>query len=431
MQTISNELLYKFYQNASSISIDSRRISKGCLFFALKGENFNGNAFAEDALKKGAYKVVVDEEEYVKDDNFLLVENGLKALQELAKYHRSQLQIPIIGITGSNGKTTTKELVTSVLKQHYKCYATVANYNNHIGVPMSILSIQKDDELAVIEMGANHQGEIKFLCNIAQPNYGLITNIGKSHLEGFGGFEGVIKGKSELYDFLRQNQGKVFINADDELLTKISKDLNTITYGTSDDYYCMGKLIQTHPTVKAEWKCGNNKGKVNAQLYGAYNFTNIMAALCIGNYFKVPTDKINQALENYQSKNNRSQLIINGAYKIYLDAYNANPSSMKYAIENFSENKGEEKWLILGDMFEVGPTSPKEHQNIIELIKSLNISNSCFIGENFYQWKSTYDEFIFFESISKAKSWFKKLDKNNKQFLIKGSRGVGLERLIA
>lgn len=430
MKTTSIAALYKVYKIHNKISTDSRNIEKGCIYFALKGDNFNGNKYAATALKNGAAKVIVDQKEYAENENCLLVEDGLIALQELAKHHRKQLTIPVLGITGSNGKTTTKELIAAVLQQKYNCFATKGNLNNHIGVPLSILSINDSHQNAIIEMGANHLGEIEFLSSIAQPNYGIITNIGKSHLEGFGGIEGVKKGKSELYQFIRSSNGEVFINGDDELLLELAEKIKKHTYGVSDDNYCNGSLTQSHPRIKANWHCEKNQGKIAAQLYGAYNFTNIMAAVCVGNYFKVSAKDIDHAINNYQSANNRSQYIEKEGYKIYLDAYNANPSSMKLAIENFAQNKGEEKWLILGDMFEVGSNSDKEHQSIIELIKALKIKNSIFVGENFYNWKETNADFTFFKDTAAAKEWFYKLDKRKKQFLIKGSRGVGLEKLL-
>jgi len=430
MKTISTAALYEVYKSNPNISIDSRKITDGCIYFALKGENFNGNKFAKEALDKGAAKVVVDQKEYVVNEHCLLVEDGLTALQALARHHRNQLSIPILGITGSNGKTTTKELVAAVLQQKYNCFATKGNLNNHIGVPLSILSIDHSHECAIIEMGANHQGEIDFLCSIAQPNYAIITNIGKSHLEGFGGVEGVKKGKSELYQFIRKVNGEVFINADDKLLMEMAKELKKYTYGKSKENFCSGFLTQTHPNIKAKWSCGKNNGNIAAQLYGGYNFTNIMAAVCVGSYFKVANNKIDYAINNYRSVNNRSQYIEKKDYKIYLDAYNANPSSMKLAIENFAENQGEEKWLILGDMFEVGERSHEEHQAIIKLVENLEIENSFFVGENFYKWNADYPHFTFFKDTTIAKEWFHKLNKSNKQFLMKGSRGIGLEKLI-
>ncbi|MEX2379520.1 MAG: UDP-N-acetylmuramoyl-tripeptide--D-alanyl-D-alanine ligase [Vicingaceae bacterium] len=430
MKNISIQELYKIYREHPVISKDSRKVENSCLYFALKGDKFDGNQFAKKALEKGAAYAIIDDESYAENEKYLIVEDSLIALQNLARYHRSQLNIPIIGITGSNGKTTTKELIQEVLKTKYNCFATAGNYNNHIGVPLSVLSITKDHEIAVIEMGANHQGEIDFLCSIAQPNYGLITNIGKAHLEGFGGIEGIKKGKSELYRYIQKQEGKVFINGDDAVLTELAKGIEQITFGRNENNDCRGEILNTQPNIIFKWSQNNQSEIAETQLYGSYNFYNMLAASCIGAYFKVPTKNIKAALESYQSQNNRSQFIHKEDCEIYLDAYNANPSSMKLALENFKSNNHHNQIVILGDMFELGEASRKEHQSILDLIKSLDFQTVCLVGNHFYAEKDSYPEFNFFKSTEDAKKWFDQKDISNAQILFKGSRGMAMERMI-
>lgn len=431
MKYTSLEELYKIYLKYPKISKDSREITSNCIYFALKGENFNGNKFASNALNSGAKYAVVDEAEFAKNEQYLLVENVLSTLQELAKYHRSQLAIPFIGITGSNGKTTTKELINCVLSKSFKTKATKGNYNNHIGVPLTLLEVTNEDEIAIVEMGANHQGEIEFLSSICQPNFGLITNIGKAHLEGFGGIEGIKKGKSELYRYLEKNGGKVFINHDDHTLNELSQNLSLIKYGQSNNCYCQGELKESQPNILGKWNCQNQTGRIEAQIFGTYNFYNILAAICIGNYFNVPPKKIDEAINEYVPSNNRSQIIKNGSGEIILDAYNANPSSMETALINFSKRNGNDKVLILGDMFELGATSLEEHKHIIEKVKELHFNDSTFVGENFYKYRNDFPQYLFFKNTKDTKEWFLSSSMLDKQILIKGSRGMKLESILS
>lgn len=430
----SIEEIYQIYLKHPNISKDSRQIQKDCIYLALSGENFNGNQFAEDALQKGAAYAIVDQKEYCKNDHYLLVDDGLKALQALARYHRKSLNIPIIGITGSNGKTTTKEMISRVLASHYSTFSTAGNYNNHIGVPLSILNIRDDHEMAVIEMGANHQGEIEFLCDIADPNYGMITNIGKAHLEGFGGIEGVKKGKSELYKHLEANAGLIFLNADDPVLIELSQQNKIYTYGTSIDCKCSARLNQAQPYLKGSWLTKDQAGEIDAKIYGSYNFYNMLAAICIGDYFKVPAAKIDQAINSYEANNNRSEIKQMHGSTLYLDAYNANPSSMKVALDNFSDLDvdADKKLAILGDMFEMGEDSLKEHSNFIEYALEKQIGQLVFVGKNFQGAKErlAYDLKVF-TTTEEAKAWFVGQKKEGLHILIKGSRGMALEKLLA
>lgn len=415
--------IYKIYLSSSTVCTDTREIKKNALFFALKGENFNGNKFAEEALQKGASYVIIDEVEYKKYDNIVLVKDVLKTLQELANYHRKQLTIPFIGITGSNGKTTSKELINSVLSKTYKTTATKGNLNNHIGVPLTLLSIPKDCEIAIIEMGANHVGEIDFLSKIAEPNFGMITNIGTAHIEGFGSYEGVKKGKGELYKFIQARKGKLFVNRADETLMNLSRNIDKITYGSFESD-CIAQLLTTNPTVKLKW----NNETIDSNLYGEYNFENILAAICIGNYFKVSQDKIKQAIEEYRPTNNRSQLVKIGSNTIFLDAYNANPTSMNAAIDTFSENDSKNKLVILGDMLELGSISQQEHQKIIDKVHNLKIA-TLFIGNQFSNIDTPYD-FIYLKNYEEAIDWIKLNKLNDCNILIKGSRGIRLEKIV-
>jgi UDP-N-acetylmuramoyl-tripeptide--D-alanyl-D-alanine ligase len=415
--------IYKQYLNHSSICTDTRKIERDCLFFALKGENFNGNEFAKQALEKGAAFVIIDEKEHYIEEKCFLVKDVLTTLQELANYHRSQLNIPVIGITGTNGKTSTKELLNVVLSKRYKTVATQGNFNNHIGVPLTLLSIQKNTEIAIIEMGANHIGDIEFLCKIAEPNYGIITNIGTAHIEGFGSKEGVVKAKNELYQFIKNINSKVFVNANDQLLTKLSSQIERITYGNKNAD-CNGQLISSSPFVKFDWK--NNI--ITSKLYGIYNFDNILAAICIGEYFKVADDKIIEAIESYTSTNNRSEIRIINNNTYYLDAYNANPSSMNVAIDTFSENNASNKLMVLGDMLELGSISNEEHQNIVNKAKDLNIK-AIFVGNEFNSVATKYD-FDFVANNLEAKKMLDNQALNEHHILIKGSRGIKLEEII-
>ena len=412
--------LYEIFKTHSNISTDHRKVIPNCLFFALKGANFNGNKFSKDALKNGASFAIIDEKEYKTSEQFILVENVIETLQKLANHHRKQFNIPFIGITGTNGKTTTKEFINSVLSKKYKTTYTQGNLNNHIGVPLTILSIKKNCEIAIIEMGANHIGEINFSCNIAEPNYGIITNIGKAHIEGFGSIEGIKKTKNELYQFIQSKNGNLFVNNEDVTLLELSKNIKKQTYGNAKAN-CFGKLISSTPSVKLNW---NNK-LITSNLYGAYNYQNILAAICIGKYFNVASDDIKKAIEEYYPTNNRSQIIENNTNTIFLDAYNANPTSMNAAIDTFIENDSSNKLMILGDMLELGDTSIEEHQAIVNRIEKLKI-NTLFIGKEFNSINDKYN-FTYLENVDKVIEWLKHSSLINHQILIKGSRGIRLE----
>ena len=417
------ELLYNIFKAHPTISTDTRKISEGCMFFALKGDNFNGNKFAKNAIEKGAAFVIIDEEEYKLSDQYILVENVLETLQHLANYHRQQFNIPFIGITGTNGKTTTKEFINSVLSKKYKTSFTQGNLNNHIGVPLTLLSIPNDCEIAIIEMGANHTGEIEFLCKIAEPNYGIITNIGTAHIEGFGSIDAIKKTKNELYQFVKSAKGNVFTNNEDDLLMKLSNDIDRITYGDSQAD-CAAKMISSTPSIKLEW----NNIQMTSKLYGGYNYQNILAAICIGNYFNVPSDKISEAIEAYTPTNNRSQLIEVNDNTIFLDAYNANPTSMNAAIDTFIENNSKNKMMILGDMLELGSISKEAHQDIVNKVKSANI-NTLFIGDEFNSISNKYD-FTYLKTVTEAIDFIKHSGLVDHQILIKGSRGIRLEGIV-
>ncbi|MGO1584571.1 UDP-N-acetylmuramoyl-tripeptide--D-alanyl-D-alanine ligase [Mesonia sp.] len=416
--------LHQLFLDSSGVSTDTRNIKNNNLFFALSGTNFNGNLFATEALKKGASKVVIDDEKY-RSENSILVEDCLIALQDLAHYHRKHLGLKIISITGSNGKTTTKELLTQVLQQKYKVVATTGNLNNHIGVPLTLLSMNKETEIGIVEMGANHQGEIKSLCQIAEPNYGYITNFGKAHLEGFGGIEGVIKGKSELYDYLIRNEQTVFIHIEDETQVEKTKDYKKrISIGSSKEANYPISSYTSNFQACITYK----DTKVSSQLTGSYNSFNMAAATGIGLYFKVEMEAIQDAIKNYTPSNNRSQRLELNANQIILDAYNANPSSMILAIENIASLPAKKKVLILGDMFEVGPTSQEEHQHIVDLLENMKIDLGLICGENFYKTKT--EKVLAFQQFEDLKVYLSKKNIQDSTILIKGSRGMQLERLL-
>lgn len=424
--------LYKIYLQHRTITTDSRKIEKDCLFFALKGESFDGNKYAKSAIEKGAAYAIIDDNSIEKNDKIILVDDVLKTLQDLANFHRKQLKIPVIGITGTNGKTTTKELIYSVLKKKYKTHATAGNFNNHIGVPLTLLSIPESCEIAIIEMGANHCFEIEELCNIAEPNYGLITNIGKAHIEGFGSFENVIKTKSELYQFIENNNETLFYNSDNELLSGLIKTNKKISYGTNSSAKTKGKFIISSPFLKFEIETNNKeKIEINTNLTGKYNLENALSAVAIGNYFDVDLQSIKIALEEYKPKNNRSQLLKTKKNNLWLDAYNANPSSMKASLENFFEHKTQNKTLILGDMLELGIVSKEEHLNILKLIEKNNFEGNIFlIGKEFCNIKEINSKFIFFENTDFLQNHLKENPIENNDILIKGSRGIRLENII-
>lgn len=419
--------LYKHFLECNSICTDSRKIIQNCMFFALKGENFNGNTYAKSALENGAKYCVIDEKEFGFDNRFIIVDDVLKTLQELATFHRKKLNIPIIALTGSNGKTTSKELINSVLSTQYKTTATTGNLNNHIGVPLTLLSMTKETEIGIVEMGANHPKEIAFLCNIALPDYGVITNFGKAHLEGFGSVEGVIKAKSELYDHLKAHNKLIFVNQNDIVqLKQVGNYKTTYTFGKNNSKNIVPELKTSQPLVTFKYY-----GKtVNSHLTGTYNFNNISIAIAIGEYFKIDPENIKIAIENYVPNNNRSQIIKKGSNTILMDAYNANPTSMMAALENFKQSTASNKVLFLGDMFELGKDAPTEHQNIVNYIEEHLISQVNLIGSNFYKTVTKKPFIKKFETFEDLKSNLKNLQINNASILIKGSRGMALERIL-
>lgn len=424
--------LYQIFLDCDIVTTDSRNCPKGSMFIALKGDSFNGNAFAAQALNDGCGYAVIDEAVYAVegDKRYILVDNCLETLQQLANYHRRQLGTRIIGITGTNGKTTTKELISAVLSQAHNVLYTLGNLNNHIGVPMTLLRLKAEHDLAVIEMGASHPGEIKFLANIAEPDYGIITNVGKAHLEGFGSFEGVIKTKGELYDFLRKKgDSTIFIHHDNPYLMDIAFGLNQITYGSEDSLYVNGHVTGNSPYLAFEWKAGKEgeRYEVQTQLIGEYNFPNALAAITIGRFFGVEPHKMNEALSNYIPQNNRSQLKKTDSNTLIIDAYNANPTSMMAALENFSKMTVEHKMLILGDMRELGAESAMEHQRIVDFIKEANFEKVIFVGSQFAAVQHTYPTY------TDAKELIQALQNDKPQnctILIKGSNGIKLSSIV-
>ncbi|MFD0964712.1 UDP-N-acetylmuramoyl-tripeptide--D-alanyl-D-alanine ligase [Pseudofulvibacter geojedonensis] len=414
--------LHKLFLTSSGINTDTRTIKENELFFSLSGDNFNGNKFAQQAIDKGAKYAVIDDKDY-ETENTILVSNTLETLQDLARYHRNQLSCPIIALTGSNGKTTTKELINAVLKTSYKTSATIGNLNNHIGVPLTLLRMHKDTEIGIVEMGANHLKEIEFLCNIAQPDYGYITNFGKAHLEGFGSLEGVIKGKSELYAYLKNKNKSAFIDLDNNKQVTQASNINHITFSQTKKSYINCKFIDANPNVRVAF----DDSVIHSNLIGSYNFTNISAAICIGKYFKVSDNNIKNAIENYIPTNNRSQIVEKNSNKIILDAYNANPTSMRAALENFNRLEAKHKTVFIGDMFELGADSEKEHQDIVNYIKTLKIDSVYILGKQFN--KTTHSNIQAFVDFNDFKEQFK-TKISNSTILIKGSRGMALERII-
>lgn len=425
------EQLYTIYLKHPVISTDTRTITAGCLFFALKGESFDANTFATEALKQGAAFAIIDKREYAKNDQFILVEDVLTTLQSLAKYHRTQLNIPVIGLTGSNGKTTTKELIKAVLAEKYQTFATKGNLNNHIGVPLSILSIQSDIEIAVIEMGANHQKEIEFLCEIAQPTHGLITNVGLAHLDGFGGFEGVKKGKAELYAFLKAHHGIAFIYRNNPYLMEMSQVANlnkVVYYGSEKENVISGKLKHSDPLIEFEWATTEGNYQAKANLTGTYNFENILTAICIGHFFELTATQINTGLANYYPNNNRSQLTKTENNIVICDFYNANPSSMSAALTNLKALNATQKIAIMGDMFELGDEAPEQHEQIVQLAASFALE-TIFIGSNFYAFKQQYPG-NYFNTPKEAVQYLEENQLKGQLVLLKGSRGMALEQLL-
>jgi len=425
------EFIYDIYIQSKGISIDSRTIEKQMLFFALKGNNVDGNLFADNAVKKGGI-AIIDDPQYKKNDNYILVNDVFETLTELARFHRKKLKANVLAITGTNGKTTTKELVYNVLSTHYKVHATKGNLNNHIGVPITILQTPFDTEWLIVEMGANHKGEIEYLCNIAQPNYAIITNIGIAHLEGFGNLENIFLTKAELYDYIKIYGKQIFVNADDQKLFASAKDYTNYTYSVQNGNV-VGKIIDNESPMQIQWQHNNNIFLTKSHLFGSYNLYNILAAIAIGTCTGVPYDKINSAIEAYIPKNNRSQTIkTNKNNIIILDAYNANPSSMKLAINDFLQLKDANKLLILGSMLELGKYSEEKHIEIIKLLTEQDVKHCIFVGTEFYKLKSKYNHsgYTFYQNIVET---IKHIEKNiikNTTILVKGSRGIALEKTI-
>lgn len=416
--------LYQKFIESSGVSTDTRTLKKDTIYFALKGDNFDGNKFVSQAIENGAKYCVVDDKVFQDNSNCILVENTLVTLQQLATYHRHQISIPIISLTGSNGKTTTKELIYNALKTQYNVKATHGNLNNHIGVPLTLLSFTKNLDFGIVEMGANHQKEIEFLSAIAQPDFGLITNFGKAHLEGFGSVEGIIKGKSELYDFLRENNKTVFINTDDEKqVAQIKSYSSIITFGEGNTNKCIINFKSANPFVAVHYKGVD----IISQLVGDFNYGNIAVAIAVADYFKVSIENIKKAIENYIPNNNRSQIIKKRDNTIILDAYNANPTSMMAALKNFKQLEATNKYLFLGDMFELGDAASKEHQNIVDYVESNIEANIYIVGQHFFDTTSKSNKLESFEDL---KPLLKNITIKNSTILIKGSRGMALERIL-
>jgi UDP-N-acetylmuramoyl-tripeptide--D-alanyl-D-alanine ligase len=424
---MSVEKLYTVYQQYPSVQTDTRKIKPGDIFFALKGENFNGNHFAKAAIDAGAVLAVIDEAASDIPGKTFLTENVLTTLQLLARYHRETFSIPFLAITGSNGKTTTKELVHAVLSSSFRTYTTEGNLNNHIGIPLTILKVRPDAELAVIEMGANHQREIASYCEYTRPTHGLITNCGKAHLEGFGGVEGVRKGKGELFDHLRKYNGTAFVMGDYDYLHKMSAGIHTIIkYGTGNADL-EGIALQSEPFLEVKITKGAQMGTVKTQLVGDYNLPNVLAAAAIGKHFGVADDKIKIAIENYTPSNSRSQLLQKGSNTIILDAYNANPSSMKLAIENFGKMQADKKIVLLGAMAELGEESIAEHRSIIELLRQYKWTQVVLVGGDFMKLEHP---FLSFTSSAEARNWLKEQQPEHTHLLIKGSRSMKMEMVL-
>ena len=421
-----NQIHYLFLES-SGVSTDTRSIKQDSLFFAFKGANFNGNSFAHKALKCGASYAVIDEVLHPTDERFILVDDVLETLQALARFHRDDLGLPIIALTGSNGKTTTKELIHAVLKPHFKTVATVGNLNNHIGVPLTILNMTPETEIGIVEMGANHAKEIAMLCEIARPNMGYITNFGKAHLEGFGSEEGVVKAKSELYDYLKANSGLIFLNSEDaKQVAKVGDYDNLYTFSETQKTSVNVKLSRRQPFLNVELK----NTTIKTQLVGVYNFYNIAAALSIGTYYKLTPLQLKKGIEAYVPTNNRSQIIQQNSNEILLDAYNANPSSMEVALENFKGIQNQHKLAILGDMFELGKTTAKEH---LAVVNQAILSKDCifyFVGSYFFEQKTEHPKLLFFETFQHLQVHLENTTISNTSILIKGSRGMALERVM-
>lgn len=422
----TTEKIYELYKKAYTITTDSRNISKDCVFVALKGEHFDGNDFAVQVAEEGiAACVIADRKDLPGRDRLFVVDNSLKALQELANYNRRKLATPIIGITGTNGKTTTKELISAVLSKKYNIIFTQGNFNNQLGVPLTLLRIKPETELAVVEMGASHPGDIQELTDIGEPDYGIITNIGRAHLEGFGGYEGVIKTKNEMYQYIAAHNGLLFVNKGNNLLMSLASNINKVTYGTENDVDVQGKMLSANPYLSVEW----NGHKIDTQLVGDYNFENVMAAICVGTYFKVSANDIAEALSSYCPTNNRSQVIETAKNRVVMDAYNANPTSMSHAIKNFRNICKDDNLLILGDMRELGEESEQEHKNILQLLKELRFKKVYLVGPEFSKC-SENSEFVSIQNVEELAQYLHQHPVSGKDILVKGSNSVHLNKII-
>lgn len=429
---IRGNMDFELFYDTTGVCTDTRKITEGCLFVCLKGANFNGNEFAERALEAGAKYVIADEQLFAENEQIRIVDDALVYLQKLANHHRRKFDIPVIGITGSNGKTTTKELVTAVLSQKFKILFTQGNLNNHIGVPLTLLNLNGSHDIAVVEMGANKFNDIRELCEIAEPTHGIITNIGRAHLEGFLSFEGVLKTKLELYDSVTANKGILFFNADDDtLVSNQPKDISSVSYATATQANVTGELTSLTPYVKMRWSSGvYHSDEIQTQMIGKYNFYNFLAAIAIGNHFGVEPQAISEAIASYAPSNNRSQVEKTGRNTLIMDAYNANPTSMTSALESFAFVEHEDKLAILGDMFELGAESETEHQKIMNLIGFLNLPAIC-IGERFHQANPGNDPLVqSFTDKEEVRNYLMLNPPSNKLILLKGSRGIGLETLV-
>lgn len=424
---LKTEEIYSQFLKQPEVTTDSRKITNGCIFFALRGENFDGNTFASKVLAEGASMAVIDNPIFYVP-GCVLVDDVLLSLQQLSNHHRKTFKIPVVGITGSNGKTTTKELISAVLGTHFNITATQGNLNNHIGVPLTLLRINEQTQIAIIEMGANHQGEIEGLCKIAEPTHGMITNIGKAHLEGFGGYEGVIKAKAELYTWLHNTSGKAFVNADNPLLVEKSKKLACIYYGTSEANFASALIIDNPEYLALEWVHNKTKHRINTHLIGSYNFENALAALCIGMQFEVPKTKIIEAIQNYIPSNSRSQLIKTDFNTIIMDAYNANPTSMQAAISNFMALHADNKLMILGDMLELGDESKTEHETIIDLLIQNSLTNTILVGPEFFKYGNK--NLMCFINSEQAFDYLQQNKAKDFTILLKGSRGIKMEKIL-
>lgn len=418
--------LYDLFIHNPQITTDSRNCPKGSIFFALKGDKFDGNQYAGKALASGCVYAVIDNPDYYIGERTILVDNVLKTLQQLAHHHRKVLGLPIIGITGTNGKTTTKELLAAVLSTKFNLLYTEGNFNNHIGVPLTLLRLTHDHEMAVIEMGASHPGDIKELVDIVHPNYGIITNVGRAHLEGFGSFEGVIRTKGELYDYIRRSKGKIFIKKENEYLQSIAKGIEQITYGNGDDAFASGQVVSCDPFLVFNWKQQGKLHTVETHMIGSYNLDNVLAAVAVGRFFKIPAERISRAIAAYEPTNNRSQFKKTENNELIIDAYNANPSSMKVALDNFIIMPVQPKAIILGDMRELGPTSDELHAEVVEQIKKGQFDKVFLCGEHFSKVGKEFSPFATTEAMTEE---LRRQPLKGYHILIKGSHSMGLEKL--